>query len=171
LEEQMKKWILGAALATLAFPCGAFAQSKDALVGTWKLVSATDTFGKGEIKAAFGKNPTGFLTYTQDGRMMAIISHEGRKPLSVPDYIAAPLEERAEAFATFIAYAGTYTLQSGRVIHHVQVASLQNLFGSDQVRTVVNLEGGRLTLRTPPFLKDGKMVTTELTWERVTEKN
>jgi len=163
----MKKWILAVGLAILALPLGASAQSKDALVGTWKLVSATDTTEKGEKRDAFGSGAVGFLIYTADGRMTAMISHGGRKALSVPDYIAAPAEERAAAFATFTAYAGTYTLESNRVIHHVQIASLQNRVGSDQVRTIVKLQDDELILRTPPFLKGGRMVTTELTWQRL----
>ena len=167
----MKNWILAAALAILALPTSTGAQTKDGLVGTWKLVSATHTTDKGEVKDAFGSGAVGFLNYTADGRMMAIISHGGRKPLSVSDYGGAPAAERAAAFGTFIAYAGTYTLETNRVVHHVQVASLQNLVGSDQVRTVVNRKGNHLTLRTPPFLYDSEMVTSELTWERVTEKD
>lgn len=155
------------ALMFAALACGVMAQSRNALIGTWKLVSAIDTTENGEKSLAFGSNPVGFLTYTSDGRMMAMISHGGRKPLSVDDWIAAPAGEQAEAFATFIGYAGTYTLEKDRVIHHVQVASLQNLVGTDQVRTIVKLEGDRLVLRAPSFLKAGRMVTTELTWQRL----
>jgi len=42
--------------------------------------------------------------------MSATISHSGRKPLSVVDRSAAPVAERAEAFATFLAYAGLRSL-------------------------------------------------------------
>lgn len=163
----MHRSFLVSVLMLSALPCSVMAQSKNALIGTWKLVSATDTTEKGEKSDAFGTGAVGFLTYTADGRMMAMISHGGRKPLSINDRIAAPAGERAEAFATFIAYAGTYTLEKDRVIHHVQVALLQNLVGSDQVRTLVKLEGDRLVLRTPSLLKAGRMVTTELTWQRL----
>ena len=161
------RWLVGAGLALILCASG-MAQTKEELVGTWKLVSATDTADKGEVQNAFGHGPVGFLTYTVDGRMMAIVSNGGRQPLSIPDYIAAPAEERAKAFATFSAYAGTYTLESHRVIHHVQVSSLQNRVGTDLVRTIVSLKDGRLILETPPFLKGGKTVTTKLTWERIT---
>jgi hypothetical protein len=62
----MTSWILATALMALAFlPSSATAQSKDTLVGTWKLVDATDTTEKGEvIEHSYGQNPTGFLTYT-----------------------------------------------------------------------------------------------------------
>jgi hypothetical protein len=78
------------------------AQCKDSVVGTWRLVSNTVTTDKGEVnKAVLGQNPSGLLTYTADSRMMAIISDDGRKLLSVPDRIAAPVEERAQAYSTF----------------------------------------------------------------------
>jgi hypothetical protein len=79
------------------------------LSGHGNLISATDTTENGDVKDSFGRNPTGFLTYTADGQMMGIIAFDGRKLLSVPDYISAPAQERAEAFATMVAYAGRYT--------------------------------------------------------------
>ena len=165
----IKNWILAAAVVFLAHSSSLVAQSKDELVGTWKLVSAVDTTDKGEIVYRYGHKPVGFLTYTADGRMMAIISHEGRKPLSVPDYISAPAGERAEAFATFGAYAGRYTLQGNEVTHHVEVASLQNRVNTDLIRTIVSLTDNRLILRAPATRNGGKMVTTELIWERISE--
>lgn len=163
----MKKWICCLVLASSIFATVARSQSKPEIVGTWELVSSTDTTEKGEVADSFGKSPTGFLTYTADGRMMAIISFGDRKLLSVPDYIAAPAEERAAAFATFAAYAGTYTLEPGRIVHHVQVAWLQNMVGTDQVRTIVKLARDTLILRTPPIRKGGKMVVQQLIWQRV----
>lgn len=139
---------------------------KDALVGTWKLVSAMEITG-GESRDAFGRDPTGFLTYTNDDRMIGMISHGERKPLSTPDYIGAPPAERAEAFATFLAYAGTYKLEGNRVIHHVEASWLENSVGTEQVRSIVKLEGDQLLLRTPPYLKGGRMVTAELLWQRL----
>src|SRR5689334_11129097 len=114
----MTDWILAVASIVMAFPSTVSAQSKDTLVGTWKLVSALNMTDQGEVKKdPYGQNPTGFLTYTTDGWMMAIITNRGRKPLSVPDYISAPAEERAAAFATLFAYAGRYTVTGNKVIH------------------------------------------------------
>jgi hypothetical protein len=130
-------------------------------------ISATDTTGKGQlITNAYGLNPTGFLTYTADGRMMAIIANGGRKPLSVPDRVSAPAEERAEAFATMVAYAGRYTLSGDKVIHHIEVTDVQNFVGIDAVRTIVKVEDKRVTLLAALF-KGGLQVTEELVWERM----
>jgi hypothetical protein len=146
----------------------AVAQSKTDLVGTWKLVSASYTTDKGKvIHNVYGLNPTGFLTYTADGRMMAIITDGGRKPLSVNDRVSAPASGRAEAFATSVAYAGRYTLDGDKVIHHVEVSTMQNVVNTDFVRTIVKLEGKKITLRTPLFSRAGLKVTQELVWERM----
>ena len=164
----MNKSILAVALlaTALVISAAAIAQSKDAVVGTWKLVSYTSTTEKGEIKHFMGEKPTGFLTYTSDGRMSVIITAQGRKSYSVNDPIAAPAEERAEACATMIAYAGSFTFTGNKVTHHVEAASVPNREGTDLVRTV-KLEGNRLILRTPPGLTGGAQVTTEVVWERI----
>jgi hypothetical protein len=145
------------------------AQSKADIVGTWKLISASDTTDKGQvINNAYGLNPTGFLTYTADSRMMATITNGGRKQLSVNDWVGAPVSERAEAFATMFAYAGRYTLSGDKVVHHVEAAAVQNLVGTDLVRTIVKFEGKRVTLRTSSFLKGGvRFANEELVWERM----
>jgi hypothetical protein len=73
---------------------------KEMLVGTWKLVSASNVTDKGIAKdEAYGPNPIGFLTYTADGRMMGILTNGGRKPLS-KGWKVAPSKEKAEAFST-----------------------------------------------------------------------
>jgi hypothetical protein len=138
-------------------------QTTDPLSGTWKLVSVTSTSTSGERdEAPYGTNPVGSLTYTGDGRVSAMISYDGRKPLS----IRAGTEEQAEAFKTFLAYAGRYTLSGGEVSHYVEIASIQNWVGKNLVR-YVEFEGDRLILTTPPTPANGKMQTFELVWQRL----
>ena len=141
--------------------------AKDSVVRTWKLVSVKATTDKGDVdRAVLGENPSGILTYTADGRMMTIISDDGRKPLSISDRAAAPAEERAQAYSTFMAYAGRYTFTCDKVVTHVEVASLQNWVNTDQTRFVI-LQGNRLFVRNTPQLRGGVMVTIESVWERL----
>lgn len=128
----------------------------DKIVGTWRLVAASPT---SPLQA-------GYITYTGDGRMSAILSHGGRKPLSTGDRISASIEERAEAFATLFAYAGSYDLVGDKVVHHVEIASVENWVNTDLIR-LVQFDGDRITLTTPPLSVAGKVQTTELVWERV----
>jgi CubicO group peptidase (beta-lactamase class C family) len=154
-------------LLVLAIPSLLTAQSKDALVGTWRLVSVSSSDDKGRVNpAVYGLHPTGLITYTASGRMSVIITDDGRKPLSLNDRLAAPQEERAQAFSTLVAYAGTYTFTGDRVVHHVEIDALQNRVGSDQVR-FVTLQGDRLTLKTPAILRGGEQQVLELVWERL----
>jgi hypothetical protein len=139
----------------------------DKLVGTWKLVSASSTASTGErIEAPYGVNPSGVLTYGADGRMTSLISYGGRKPLSFGGGARSPQEEQAEAFNTFLAYAGRYTLSDDKVTHHVEISSIQNYVNRDLPRNI-KFEGDRITLITPPMPVNGKIQTIELIWQRV----
>jgi hypothetical protein len=139
---------------------------RDKLVGTWKLLSASISTAGGERNdAPFGPSPAGFLTYTREGRMSAMISYGGRKPISVIDLSLASVEEKAEAFSTCLAYAGRCTLMEDQVIHHVEISSLQNWVNTDLVR-LIKFQGDRITLATPPTSINGKIQTWELVWDR-----
>jgi len=164
----MTKRLLTTALILMTFPSSGMAQSKESLVGTWKLVSMTNLTDKGEVGEASVRHPSGLLTYTADGRMMALVTAEGRKPLSnFPPASLASAEERAEAFSTFVAYAGSYTVTGDKVILHIEVAWAQNLVNTDQVRSV-KLQGDRLTLRGGRFVgRGGSVLNRELVWERM----
>jgi len=163
----MKSSLFALVMLASTPPGHLMAQGSTKVVGTWRLVSASSsTVGGDKDDAPFGSSPIGFLTYTADGRMNVIISHGGRKPLSVADRIAAPAEQRADAFATFFAYAGHYTVTDDRVIHHVEAASVQNWVGTDLIR-VLRFQDEQMILLTPPISVGGKMITTELVWRRL----
>ena len=133
------------------------------LVGTWKLLSASSTTSKGERNdTPYGEGPTGFLTYTDAGRVTSVISYGGRKLLSV----GATPEQQAEAFNTFLAYTGRYTLSGDKVTHHIEVSSIQNYVCKDLVRNI-KFQGDRIILTTPPTLVNGKIQSIELVWQRL----
>jgi hypothetical protein len=126
-----------ALLAGLAMAVPSSAQTSRALLGNWRLVSAVATTASGERDPhPYGLKPSGVLSYMPDGRMTAMIAHDGRRPLT-GDRISAPGAERAEAFATFFAYAGRYTIEGDRVTHHVDIASVPNWVGTDLVRVMM----------------------------------
>jgi Lipocalin-like domain len=140
---------------------------KDKLVGTWKLVSASSTTSTGErSETPYGPSPVGFLTYSGEGRVTALISYGGRKSLSVGGGTQASPEEQAEAFKTFFAYAGRYTLNSDKVTHHIEISSIQNHVGKDLIRSV-KFQGDRIILITPPTPLNGKIQTVELIWQQL----
>jgi len=138
-------------------------ERNDKLIGTWKLVSASSTTSKGEPSdSPYGTSPAGLLTYTEDGRVSVVISHGGRRPLPP----LATMEQHADAFNTFLAYAGKYTISGGEIIHSVEISSIQNYVGKDLVRTV-KFQGDQIILATPPTPIKGKTRIIELIWERL----
>jgi hypothetical protein len=142
----------------------AFEPTSNKLIGTWELVSASSTTSAGELyEPPYGSSPAGFLTYARDGRMTALISYGGRSSLSAG---GGTLQEQADAFKTFLAYAGRYSLDGDKVTHHVEIASIQNYVDRDLVRKV-KFEGDRITLTTPPTRVNGKIQTIELIWQRL----
>jgi hypothetical protein len=94
--------------------------------------------------------------------VIAMISHAGRKSLST---LAKP-EEQAEAFKTFLAYAGRYALNGDKVTHYIEISSIQNYVNKELVRRV-KFEGDQITLVTPPTPVNGKVQTVELIWQRL----
>jgi hypothetical protein len=91
-----------------------------------------------------------------------VIGYGGRKRLTISPTPA----EQAEAFNTFLAYAGRYTLSNDKVVHHIEVSSIQNYVGKDLVRSV-RFDGDRITLVTPQTMVNGKIQSIELIWERL----
>ena len=144
------------------------------LIGLWKLISAIAIQPDGTINSdVYGTHPVGYITYTLDGHMMVMFSMRDRPPLSQevrsplsPEMQSLPIEELAQAFTTFNAYAGTYTLSGNTVTHQIEIASIHNRVGTMLVRTF-NISESRVTLRTPPVLSDGVETVFELVWERI----
>jgi len=133
------------------------------LIGDWKLVSAVSSTSKGvRNETPYGVAPEGLLTYSADGRVTAMISYGDRKPLRA----AASVQDLAEAYKTFISYTGRCLYENEKLIHHVEISSIQNYVGRDLVRTV-KFRGNHLVLTTPPTPVNGKIQIIELTWERL----
>lgn len=163
------KNLIGAALMAMSMAAGSGAvAAQQNVVGVWRLVAYTSVDpDSGAVIEPFGPAPKGVLHYTAGGRMSALLTAGDRKRFSAGNRINAPTEERAEAFATSSAYAGTYTLEGDRVTHHVEMATNPDWVGGDQLR-YPKIEGNRLTITTPPLptRPDGKLRVSTLVWER-----
>ena len=84
------------------------------VIGTWRLQSyVREVSATGQRYNLFGDKPDGYIGYAPDGRMYAIFINTDR----VPPRDAVPTdEEKAKLFSTITAYAGTYTLDSEKVV-------------------------------------------------------
>ncbi|WP_177303195.1 lipocalin-like domain-containing protein [Methylobacterium sp. 174MFSha1.1] len=137
--------------------------------GTWKLRSVSAWIDGREVNpAAYGPHPTGFIHYLPGGRMAAVISYDGRKPMK-GDRLKAAESEKAEAYASFLAYAGTFRVEGDKVIHHVEASAYQNDVGSEQVR-FFRRDGDTLHLESVPLMRDGKPQVYKLVWDRLPDR-
>ncbi len=136
------------------------------LLGTWKLISVIrEEVPSGTIIDLMGPNPQGFITYSADSRMVALLVRSDRKK---PAAKTATADEAENLFRSVISYAGTYTISGNKVTHHVDISWNESWTGTKQVR-IFKFEGNRVSLSTPvspdPF--DGKMSIRSLVWEKV----
>ena len=141
-------------------------QARDALVGAWRLVSWENQTADGPGHYPMGPDPNGYVIYAADGRFSITISQRGRAGFAAGDLLSGTIEEKARAMEGFVAYAGRYSFDGDRVIHHVELSLFPNWVGSDQQRWV-ELAGDRLTLSASPLLLAGKQQVPRLVWQRV----
>ncbi len=127
----------------------AAAATKGGIVGAWSLVSFDVDEGKGTAKPRFGADPVGYLIYSADERMAAVLAGTHRPELKSPSGSAASEEQRTQAMQNFLAYAGRYEVRGDRVFHHVEVSLFTNLMGTTLERQF-KIAGDTLTIRTLP---------------------
>jgi hypothetical protein len=132
----MRAILAGLSLLVLAQSPGPIA-GKDALVGTWRLVSwvMEDDATKAQ-RPLYGEHPSGFATFTASGRAFFVLTGEGRKAPQTD-------EERAAALRSMVAYTGHYRVEGDRFITRVDTAWNEAWVGTEQVRTF-RVEGPRV---------------------------
>jgi hypothetical protein len=129
-------WLfLGLALVTLSSD----AAERSSLVGAWQLRSFQTEFQDGSPKRAmFGEHPKGYIIFTREGRLMAVIEAEGRKAPSTES-------DRSNLLNTLVAYSGTYRIEGNQWIASIDTAWNPAWDGTDQVRSF-QIVGNQLTV-------------------------
>jgi hypothetical protein len=135
------------------------------LVGTWRMLTWQREFADtGERIDALGADPVGFVSYSDDGRVHAIVVKRDRR---VPKSVPPSANEKLELFDSMIAYAGTYTLHDDHVVHHVDASWNQAFTGTDQTR-FYKLHGSTLEISAAPAPDPftGRTVVHRMTLEK-----
>ncbi len=157
---KFKLFVVLALFLTVVQP--SFADDRAKLLGIWKLVSFESEFqDTGERTGWEGKSQTGYIIFTPEGRMMAVIEGEGRK---------APQTDQDRAFLhrSMLAYTGMYRLEDDKFITKVDVSWNPVWNGTDQVR-FYKFDGDRLVILSawaPSTRFPGRKTRGLLTWER-----
>ena len=141
----------------------------DELIGTWELLSFKMIATDGEELYPWGHDVTGRVTFDADGRFAAQMMKADRPPLKSSRLVDASPEEAWNAFTTYYAYYGTYSVdeREGSFTNYVEGSLLPNWGGGEQKRWVT-LEGDRATFTTAPIIgADGGSVVGSLQWRKL----
>jgi hypothetical protein len=130
------KWLVFLGLFVIAVQ-PSFADDREKILGLWRLVSWETEFQEtGEREAVMGKNPTGYVLFSPEGRFWAIVTGEGREAPKTD-------QDRAELFKSMTAYSGKYRLEGDKFIVTVDVSWNPAYLGAEQVR-FFRIDGDRL---------------------------
>jgi hypothetical protein len=140
-------------------PSKAAAGGAARLVGTWRLVSATERMKDGTERPDpnVGAQGRGYIVYTATGQVCAMLGNSQRTRWAVG---AQPSAAEASAIPqNLVAYCGAYSVDEagGFVVHHVEIDLSPNRTGTDRKR-YFTIAGDRLVLRVQALT---------ITWERV----
>jgi hypothetical protein len=117
------------------------------LLGTWKMVSWTvEDLLSGEQSPALGENPAGYITYSPEGRVMVLVLRGGRKK---PADLVPTEAEKVALYDSMFAYAGTYSLEHEKVLHHIDMSWNEVWTGTTQIR-FLKLRDHELTYTSAP---------------------
>jgi hypothetical protein len=142
------------------------------LLGSWQLVRWDIRYSDGRSATLpYGEDATGLIVYATDGWMSACIARAGRPVLSSDSVRHAPQGERLDAFDSYFAYAGRYTLREhdgrAQVVHDVTMSLNPNFVGTRQVRDMAFDDAGRLSLSASDTLPRSALARQHrLLWQR-----
>jgi hypothetical protein len=109
------------------------------LIGAWELDEMYAEDKDGSRTHPMGRDSGGMLMYTPDHHMSAIVHAGGRfLPVDRPTD-----EDRAEAFANYFNYAGSWSLSGDSVTHLLTHALDPNMVGMSLTRKI-SQEAGRM---------------------------
>jgi hypothetical protein len=136
-------------------------------VGTWELESFTEISRDGSFVEPMGKNPQGFLLYTEDGIVSAQLSGPGSSqndPSSEESWASNGSQQNA---TSYIGYCGSFTVNSElqEVVHIPIVAHARKLVGRALHRKF-RFDEDRLTLKTSTVEAGEHVVEAQLVWRR-----
>ena len=145
---------------------------KDRLVGGWRLVGWGITDGETEDKflppLGLVEDCGGLLIYSASGVMSVNMSRNDRPLFQNSSLDGGTQEERAQAFATIVAYSGNFVTDdaTSEVTHLPQYATLPHFVGQ-RMRRICIFEGKRLKLDTPTMIIGGVSRESYIEWERI----
>ncbi|ASF38419.1 hypothetical protein CEH05_04510 [Halobacillus halophilus] len=140
---------------------------KEKLTGVWKLVNYQVTDSRGVSNHPMGKDASGIAIYHEDGYMSVQIMSSRRLAYAAGGIHTGPTKAVAAAAKGYLAYSGTYEIDSGKsMVEHYMTVSLNPNWEGDTQPRYVQFEGDRLIINSQPVFIQGQEKNTQLIWER-----
>ena len=130
------KWVVIAICLVVAVP-PSVAEDCAPILGIWRLVAyEVESQATGEREPVLGKTLTGNIIFTPEGRMMVVLTGEGRQAPTTD-------QDRADLFKSLVAYTGLYRVDGDKWLTKVDVAANPAWVGTEQTRPF-RVDGNRL---------------------------
>lgn len=145
------------ALAIALFAGSATAQTAKDLVGAWDLEAAGETYGK---------NPTGRLIFSADGRYALVITRNDLPKFASESRVKGTPDENKAVVAGSVAHFGRYSVDEKEkaILLKIESSTFANWNGSEQKRPF-ELKGNQLRY-TNPKPSAGGPPTGQVIWNR-----
>lgn len=145
------------ALAIALFAGPAAAQAAKDLVGAWDLEAAGETYGK---------NPTGRLIFSADGRYALVITRNDLPKFASESRVKGTPDENKAVVAGSVAHFGRYSVDEKEkaILLKIESSTFANWNGSEQKRPF-ELKGNQLRY-TNPKPSAGGPPTGQVIWNR-----
>ena len=135
----------------------AAAQSAKALVGSWTLVSAGETWGK---------DPKGKLIFGSSGHYTLVITRTGLPKFASNSRVKGTADENKSVVAGSVAHFGRYSVdeKDKAIVLNIESSTFPNWVGTTQKR-IFEIKGGQLRY-TNPKPSAGGAPTARVVWNR-----
>jgi hypothetical protein len=161
----MLKHLVVGAVAALAFPTLALAQTAKDVVGTWDYVSAETVAPDGKRSPTFGPNPKGIVIFQADGHYALIVTRSDAPKFASNNRMQGTPEENKAIVQGSISHFGKYTVNEAdkTITFQVKTSTFPNWDGIDQKRPFT-LSGDELKYIVPAASGGG---TAEIVLKRI----
>ncbi len=138
---------------------------RNKIIGTWKLISAEDTLRNGSIRAIYGLKGQGFLMYSADGFMCAVLMDPDRPKWAEPQ--KPTRAEKASAFDGSYGYCGRYEIDAkhNKLVHLPEVSTGPDFVATRQVRPY-QFQGNRMIF-SDTVEGESDVASWKIVWEKV----
>lgn len=133
--------------------------------GTYELIEKYSIKIDGTKIHPWDEDVKGMIIYT-DTHVSAQLGVRQRNNLTTSNFRDANTEEAQQAFVSYIAYFGTYTVKHGYVIHDVEQSLFPNWIGH-KVKRYYKFEGDLLYLEAKEVASSTGLDKTVLVWKRL----